>query len=337
MNTTYIDQKYIRFLSGRLRNFKDKGNGTFEFSHRCESPTSRKRRGYFYKKGTGYNFFCHNCQASQKFFNFLKDEDPGLYKDYRTDIFKENMSTNTRENIEEVAPKETKPTPKVNYIDGLIPYSSLREDHPALKYVQKRKIPISFYNDLYLCVNFYPWAAKFNRAFEKVTIKEPRLVMPYRNRLGDVVAFTCRAFGKSDLKYIEIKLDDEAELIFGLNRINFSKTIYVLEGPIDSMFIDNAVAVGGASYHGDFFNKYKENLVVVPDNDWKRNTHVLGQIEKLANDGYKVALLPDSFRFKDVNEAIVKGIPKDDIMDMIGASIKSGAALLLEIAFRRKC
>jgi len=337
INTTFIDQKYIRFLSGRLKSFTDKGNGVFEFTHQCEAPGSRKRRGYFYKKGTGYNFFCHNCQESTKFFRFLQKEDMLLYKEYQLEVFKDSMATNKPTTAEAPLSKKEEIKQLIE-TTGLIPYSELPATHPAWKYVLKRKLPETIYSDIYFCANFFPWATQFNKAFEKTTVKEPRLILPYRNRNGDIVGFTCRAYGKSERKYIEIKVVPDVEMIYGLNRVNLAKDILAVEGPIDSMFLPNAIAVGGASYRGEFFTKYKHSIIVVPDNDWKRNKEVLKQIENLARDGYRIALLPDEFKAKDINQAIESGEhTATQIADMVYASVKTGAELLLDIAFRRKC
>ena len=34
--------------------------------------------------------------------------------------------------------------------------------------------------------------------------------------------------------------------IFGLERVNYTQHIFVVEGPIDSLFLDNCIAAGGA-------------------------------------------------------------------------------------------
>lgn len=259
-----------------------------------------------------------------------------LYKEYHMEVFKESMGSTKPETKTEV-PEKVEPKTLVE-ITGLIPYKDLPASHPAWKMVLKRKIPESMYSDIYFCKDFFPWASQFNSAFSKVTAKEPRLIIPYRNRNGAVFGFTCRAYAKSDKKYIEIKIDPDVDMIYGLDKINLAKTILCVEGPVDSMFLPNAIAVGGASYHGEFFNKYKNNIVIVPDNDWKRNKDVLNQIEKLAKSGFRVSLMPDTFEFKDINKAIETGAyTAQQITDMIMGSIKEGPELLLEIAFRRKC
>ena len=38
-------------------------------------------------------------------------------------------------------------------------------------------------------------------------------------------------------------LDDDAPKVYGLDRVNENKKIYVVEGPLDSLFVENCVAM----------------------------------------------------------------------------------------------
>lgn len=57
--------------------------------------------------------------------------------------------------------------------------------------------------------------------------------------------FQGRAFGKEQPKYLTIKLDENRQKVYGLERINFQNPVQIVEGPIDSLFIDNCLAAGG--------------------------------------------------------------------------------------------
>jgi hypothetical protein len=262
----------------------------------------------------------------------LKREDPLLYNQYRLDLFKQESSLTQTDAVA----AEPKKDPITVCMDGLELFSELRKDHPALKYLAQRKIPTERYSDLYFCKQFYKWGKQIAPALEKMQKEEPRLIIPYRNRDGGLIGFTCRAFGESTRKYIELKLSDE-EMIYGQDRLDFNKRILCVEGPIDSMFLPNCVAVGGASYQSNFLNKYKHKVTIVPDNDWIRNKQVCDSIVKIANEGFSVALFPDSFRPKDINKAIECGYTTDDLVKLIKQSTKQGHDLLLDITFRRKC
>lgn len=337
-NTVYIDQRYITLISGQLKNFRNSGNGLFQFSHTCEGPNPKKRRGYFYQKGMGYNFMCHHCSESTKFSTFLSSISPSLHDEYRMEVFKESMGD--KEKFEpKWEEKEKAPEIKKKTVapEGLTSYNDLRADHPALKVLEKRCIPQSLYHRFYFCRDFYKFAGKYHRSFSKMTEKIPRLVIPYRNKDDEIFGFTCRAYNNDTPKYIELKIDDSSDMIYGLDKVDTTKKIIVVEGPIDSMFLPNAVAAGGASYQGEFFDANKDNLIIVPDNDWVRNRQVYQQVEKMAKKGHTIALLPDTFGGKDINTLIMNGKTAEDISNVIYSSAKSGPALLLDIAFRRKC
>lgn len=323
-NTTFLDQKYINLLSGRLRNFRSKGDGLFEFSHSCER--ADRRRGYLYKKGTGYNLFCHNCGHSVKFFNFLKEEDAHLYKQYCLELFQKEPEV-----VKKEVPKKKKK--RTFDVDGLSPADDNSE---SLEFLKSRSIPETRYNECFYTEDFNDWASSFYPEFKEKLRKESRIIFPYIDNTGNIFGFTCRSLGDSKPKYIVLKLEDK-EMIYGLNHLNLAKQIYCVEGPIDSMFLDNGIAVGGASYEGEFIKKYKQNLVIVPDNDWIRNKQVCEQILKKAKEGFRISLFPDNFDAKDINEAIIKGYSKEDIKKIIDENIKSGSELILDITFRRKC
>lgn len=330
INTSFIDQKYITYLSSRLKNFRNKGNGLYEFSHTCE--TSNRRRGYFYKKGNGYNFFCHNCNESQKFFNFLKQQDPYLYDQYNVELFVNDKD------------KDSRPAPKVK-VEQVVEEKTFEfegleaaEDHPiAVNFLKQRKIPEERWNEILFCEDFFTWASSFYEKFKELKQKQPRLIIPYLNKNEEIFGFTCRAFDNSKPKYIELKVSEDADMIYGLNHITTSKKIYAVEGPIDSMFLPNCIAVGGAAYTGEFVNKYKSNIVIVPDNDWKRNKEVCEQVLKMAEKGFSMSLFPDNLKFKDINEAIINGYSPSDLKKVIDNNVKSGTDLILDITFRRKC
>ena len=69
------------------------------------------------------------------------------------------------------------------------------------------------------------------------------MLIPFRNEKGEIFAYQGRAFGNEQPKYMTIKLDQDADKIYGLDRVNNNEQIYVVEGPIDSMFLDNCLSL----------------------------------------------------------------------------------------------
>lgn len=334
MSDFYIDQKYVGMVSTRLRNYKHKGAGNSlgSFTHKCERPESRKRRGYFLSYKGSVVFCCHNCGISCSLFNFLKEEDPNLYAEYRIETFREGnfiQQQNTKPEAE-----ESKPV--IPYFTGLIPYSKLVPTNPAMRYLTRRMIPEDKLDLFYMAPKFYSWAAQYDDVFRNFKEQVPRLVIPYYDEYKNLLGFACRAYGRESPKYIQLRIDKKKEFIFGADQIDLSKKIIAVEGQIDSVFLDNAVAMGTANYQSDYLKKYKDRVIIVPDNDFRRNIHVCNQLKKSINMGYTVCLLPEDWK-KDINEIVKSGIDSPTIMNYILSNHRTGPAALLELTLEKKC
>ena len=133
---------------------------------------------------------------------------------------------------------------------------------------------------------------------------EPRLVLPFIDKDGMLFGFTGRSFKKNSLRYLTIMIDDTKPKIFGLDKVDFNRKYYVVEGPIDSLFLDNAIAVSGTSF-GKLSETGldKDNLNIVFDNQ-PRNVEVCKLIEKNIDQGYSVVIWPQTIIAKDINETI---------------------------------
>ena len=158
-------------------------------------------------------------------------------------------------------------------------------------------------------------------------------MIPFRNEKGEIFAYQGRAFGKEIPKYITIKLDEDADKIYGLDRVNKNKQIYVVEGPIDSMFLDNCVAVAGA----DFSKRLPIDgeVTIIFDNE-PRNKEICKQIEKTISQGKNIVLWPESIKQKDINDMILAGYSKDVVQQIIKDNTFNGASAQLRFAEWRK-
>ena len=88
-------------------------------------------------------------------------------------------------------------------------------------------------------------------------------------------AFQGRAFGKEEPRYITIKLDENKRRIYGLDRLDVNKKVYVVEGPIDSLFLPNSIAAAGSD-----LNINLPNAVYILDNE-PRNKQIVDKIQQL--------------------------------------------------------
>ena len=320
---SYIDIKYLNLISPQLQQFKKKGD--FLWNFRCpycgDSQKSRtKARGFVYRKKNDLFYKCHNCGVGTTLGKLIQHIDSKSYDDYIMERYKKGVKTNNPE------PEFKFDEPifrKKGVLKNLKSISDLSTDHPARKIVEERFIPFESLSDLYLCESFYQFTnTLIPNKFPSLDGDHPRLLIPFRDEQGEVFAYQGRAFGKEKPKYITIKLE-ERDKIFGLDRVDKSKHVYVVEGPLDSLFLDNCIAVAGAdvpSMDCDF--------TVIFDNE-PRNKELLKQIEKVVNQGYRVALWPDQMERKDINDMIIHGYTKSQIQEIIEDNTFTGAAAQL--------
>lgn len=339
MTLLYIDRKFARLLGARLLNFKEKKPDLFTFSHTCEdrSHSKVKARGYIYRQENSLYVKCHHCSLSHKLSTFLQQECPTLADEYRLEMYKEKV--NSGQLTPRVPERKEIIIPKVSLdsvLDGLIALSTLPKSHPAVLYAKKRAIPEEHYKSIFFCPKFFKYAVKYKDSFAKMKEDYPRLVFPYFDANGRVYALTARAFGNEEPKYIFLSIDERKENIYGIWRIDASKPIIAVEGQIDSLCVDNAIAVGGADYNSALLRSLQSTLIIVPDNDFIRNKQVADSVMKAIKAGYAVSLFPASFKYKDINEA-TKKMTKQEIQTIILDNVKRGAEAELELIFRRKC
>lgn len=319
-----------------LTNFKQKKARLWEFSHSCEvkhGQKALKKRGYIYETadGKGLNVKCQHCGYSKSLGNFIREISPTLFDEYRLFAYKD-----APEPVHKPLLVKEEELQDAN-LDGLIPVTSLAKSSPVIKFLERRCIPVEHYKLLYVSLHFYPWATKYKPEFSRLADTSPRLVLPYFDLHGRVLGFTARTFSPNvEPRYIHLRIDKVNDFIYGSERINPNKTIYVTEGQIDSLFVDNAVAVGGAHYDTPFMHSIKSNCVIIPDSDWKRNSQVGKQLKKVISNGFKVCFMPDTVKGKDLNDIVKGGISTTQLKSIIDDNVKQGLSAMLEYALLKK-
>lgn len=318
-----IDSKYVGLVSSRLQKFKQVKTGLYNF--RCpycgdSQRHKSKARGYIYKLKNDHNYKCHNCGISRTFTNFLKDFDVVLYDQYVMERYK-NGITGKNSNTPNPTFEFEKPVFEKKYKINLPTIEELNTEHPAKVYVQNRKIPDKFLKQLYYCENFKKWTNEQKYTFESTDQDEPRIIIPLINN-GEIIGFQGRSLNKnSKIKYITIILDENQPKIYGLDNIDWKKTVYITEGPIDSMFIDNAIAMVGADIDKIFLiSNFNVDFVIVYDNE-KRNKQIVERMEKAIDLKLSIVIWPSNVNEKDINDMVLSGL---DVNSMLKSNIYSG-------------
>jgi len=337
--SSYIDVKFVNLISSQLQQFKKKGD--FLWNFRCpycgDSQKSRtKARGFVYRKKNDLFYKCHNCGMGTTLGYLIKHIDSKIYKDYIFERYKKGVKTNNPE------PEFKFNVPvfrKKDILKNLKSISDLSTDHPARRFIQKRLIPFESFSDLYFCESFYNFTnTLIPNKFPSLDGDHPRLLIPFRDEQGEIFAYQGRSFGNEQPKYITIKLKDE-DKIFGLDRVTKDKHIYVVEGPLDSLFLDNCIAVAGSTFGKPLMigGRLIQNgqLTMIWDNE-SRNIEICKQMENTLNQGRRLVIWPDSMMQNDINDMIIAGYIKEQIQEIITDNTFSGPAAKLRFTEWRK-
>jgi len=327
----WIDRKYLLLISNRLRNFKEKRTNLFNFS--CpicgdSQINNLKARGYVYEADNNLRYHCHNCGTSATFSFLLKNIDPVYHREYVLEKFvnrKKRNDWNPKKTENTIIKKDITPDKLRQRLielddNSIQPIDKLPEEHYARWYVVNRKIPKEHWPDLYYTNDFKKYMDNFYPQHKKELVeKDPRLVWFLTDLNGNITHVCGRGLAAGNkLRYIKTRIagEENSRKLFGLKDIH-PGPIYITEGEIDSMFLDNAIASGDASLDllaRDFKQAYPDcgDLILVYDNE-PRNKEIVRHIQDSIAAGHFVVIWPDDINGKDINEMVINGISIPEI------------------------
>ena len=328
-----IDTKYAGLLSNRLERFAVKDRNPYRANFRCpicgdSTKSKTKTRGWILEKNNSALMYCHNCGASMGLRKFLQQVDPTLYNSYVVDSqLEKNILRKQVEEIKSPLDKMTHKVPSFKKIGSPLlkikKISQLKDDHPAKVYVKNRQIPHNQHYKLYYATKFNSWVNSILPGKLPDSVKdEPRLILPFIDRDGVFYGFQGRAFDKYSLRYITIMIDPDMPKIFGLDTVDFENRYYIVEGPIDSLFLENSVAMAGADSSGNGLSNL-QNAVMIFDNE-PRNKEICARMDKAIDTGYKVCIWPEDIKEKDINDMILGDKTCADVQLIIDQNTFSG-------------
>jgi len=319
----HVDSKFISLVSSRLQKFKRVKAGLFNF--RCpicgdSQKNKSKTRGYLYEVKANTNFKCHNCGASMSLNNFLKKIDPVIQKQYALEKFKEG---HTGRNFVVDEPEFKFEAPKFK---TKIKLPKAIEIPRAAGYLMARKLDPSRF---YYAKHFKKFANSLKPTFDSEKHDEDRIIIPlyYEKNL---IGFQGRSIDPSPVKYITVMLDDDAPKIYGLDNIRRDAPVYITEGPFDSTFIRNAIAMCGAD--ADVSRWGISNPVWIYDNE-PRNREITNRIAKTIDAGHSVVIWPNGIDDKDINDMVMSGL---DVQSVIESNTYSGLEAKLKFTTWKK-
>lgn len=314
----FVDIQFAQMLSGRLDNFKIRHTNPYKINFRCpicgDSQKSRsKARGWLLERDNKFSYYCHNCGASHSFQNFLKMQDPLLYNDYIAEKFVANTNSESTSEVKPEQFKTQKPVFKTNPLKKLKKVSQLGHQHPVVRYIKKRQIPSHHHYRLYFAPKFKTWINEIIPGkFDYIGKDEARLVIPFLDENNRCFGVSARGFDPNGIRYITIMFE-ERQKIFGLDKVNFNHPFYIVEGAIDSMFLENAISMNGAEGTTHDIQNI-ENGIFVFDAE-PRNKEINKRMEKVIKAGHSICIWPHDLPGKDINEMYLNGVNPEKIIE----------------------
>ncbi len=337
-----LDVKYLRLVSSRLRNFKQKKEGLFNFSCPVCGDSKKnltKARGYAFAKGNDYFYRCHNCGVSTNVGNLIKHVDTTLYKEYVLERYSSGRSNNANSAnavLQISAPKFGK-LQKQKVFEHAEWCDKLPNQHFCLEYLKRRQIPKDVYKLLLFTSKYADFVTSIYPEHGKQLINDARLVIPFYDENDDLIAVSGRALETSDnsLRYVTVRTNQsQNKLIYGLDRIKSSEKILLVEGPLDSLFLNNCLASGDANL-ALTAKEIDGDITLIFDNE-PRNKEILKMMNKAIDTGHSMVIWPESMEGKDINEMVMSGISPSEISDIISSNTFNGITAKLKFNMWKK-
>ena len=326
----YIDKKYVNMVSGSLEKFKWKKENLatcrcFKCGDSLKNKT--KTRGFFFENKGNYVYKCHNCGVACSLYSVLESISPSLCKEYAFENFKDkNPEPLVRTKVEKKQPM---------FCDLGTRLDVLNADHPAIKYVQSRKIPKEKYCNFYYCGDF----SRIMSAFDREGSKEGRIVIPFYDESGNLIGVQGRIIEEKAqekaIRYITLKNEDEERLWYNIDKVDARDTVYVTEGPIDSMFIPNGISMQGAGWLEELPKKIAKSKVVFIFDNEPRNLEIVHLIGKYIEAGRNVVIWPNDIDKKDIND-MVMAFGESITMKLIINNVYSGLKAKVKYTYWKK-
>jgi hypothetical protein len=338
-----IESKYVRLLSSRLRNFKQKKDYLWNFS--CpicgdSQKNKTKARGYVFPKGNNLFYRCHNCGVSIGVGNFIKAVDESLHREFVLEKYKSGETNNSHSanTILNIQPPRFDKLDKQKVFEHGEWLNKLPSGHFCLEYATKRSIPLKFHDKLMFTKHYNQFVTTIVPNHGKQIVDDARLVIPFYDEYNELIAVSGRALetGDKTLRYVTIRTNDsQKKLIYGMDRVDLNQPVRIVEGPLDSLFIKNCIASGDANLVLCADEISSDKIVLIFDNE-PRNKEIVKMMQNAIGLKYDVVIWPNTIQGKDINEIILSGKSQDEVEEIISSNTFKGIEAQLKFNMWKK-
>lgn len=242
--------------------------------------------------------------------SFLRQRAPELYREYLLDMIRQDRPTPTPLLPPDPVPAEVTPMfGRCGTRMTLPTMASLPSDHPAVVYCQGRGLPTAALDHLHFTDQWTQWIAETTWEYTFVEDHAPRLVIPWYDRGGTLLGAQARRIDTTGqaARYVTLKAPTTIDKLYGWDRVEHHRRIYIVEGPLDSWFLPNAVASMDADLlrvYDHYFSSY--TAVCAWDNE-PRNVSVCRAMKAAIDRGISVVVWPTHLQEKDLNDMAQAG------------------------------
>ena len=340
----WIDIKYANMLSIQLEKYTVKTQNPFLANFRCpicgDSKKNKNRaRGYLFTKSNSLFYKCHNCGVGTSHGNLIKVVNPGIFDQYKLERYTEGLDMgnaakpHAKVEFQNFTPQFEEKSPLDRLFDKV---NTLPNHNIGVRYLERRQLPRDRWNNIYFAYETKKLTELCPDYDQIVTFEEPRIIIPFYDRQNKLVGVTARAVDDAKMRYVTLRIDKMKPMVYNLNNVDTTKEVYVTEGPLDSMFLTNAVAAGNADLTRIENEIPKGNTTLVFDNQ-PRSHEIVKIMKNAMADGWKMCVWPDTIDEKDINEMIIAGKSVSEVEDIINTNTHSGLSLRLKLNAWSKC
>jgi hypothetical protein len=258
--------------------------------------------------------FCQNCGYDTNLKSFIKQINPYLFEDYKKEERIELLADLRNGTLQKKAKEIDNGVCKeldFKYIFNLNKtyFKPAREYSACFDFCKKRNI-IEHIDRFYY--NIHP-----NHVLSGM------IIFPFQT--GDESLYGFQGRHTTTKKFHTHSKNDSAK-IFNLFNVELDDPVYIFESIIDSLMLENSIAMLGVTISEAVSNKIKDQIFIL-DND-KRG---IDTSIKYAEENKKIFIYPNSFKYKDFNEAVCAGMPKKELKDMVDSNIFEGFQAVVKL------
>jgi len=272
-NEIALERQIISVLTSNLTPYS---SGKNYYNFRCNvcgdsKKNKMKRRGYLIRKrDKPWYFYCHNCQISMSAIKWLKEYFPLNYREY----IKEILSSKKESIIKPILVKHINQEniSEKDEIKFFIPILKGKGElfDSAIKLCEKRLIPENVWKEWFVAIN-----GKYRY----------RLIIPFKNNKNKIYYWQgLKLKNYLNPKYLS-RLGENLNSIYNFYNIDRNKPVQIVEGVIDSLFLENSIALTGLKIHNELLKdlNFKYFLLDYDDSGIKNSIKLLEQGKYIFN------------------------------------------------------